>query len=271
MANYTLSSIYIYPVKSLNGIVQQSARVCDRGIENDRRWMLVNESGEYQSLKKVAELARFKVSLKDGNMQIFHPDSSETIEVPFNIDHGNEMEVKIMDDVCKAKIGSEQFDNWFSVLLDREIHLVYMPEETERMVNPKYAVNEEKVSFANNYPLMMIGQAGLDNLNSLLEEPAEMERLRPNLVFTGGIPFEEDSFQDFDIGDCSFRAVKSCPRCVVINVEPGTGVKGPEPLKTLSSYRSVGNDVNMGQFLLCLRKGTIEAGQELIIKNRKSI
>ena len=145
-----------------------------------------------------------------------------------------------------------------------------MPEETKRMVNPKYAVNEETVSFANNYPLMMIGQAALDDLNSILEVPAEMERFRPNLVFTGGIPFEEDTFLDFEIGECHFRTVKPCPRCVVINVEPGTGHRSSEPLKTLATYRSVGEDVNMGQNLLCLREGNIEIGQELIVNSRKS-
>ncbi|MFC2123901.1 MOSC domain-containing protein [Bacteroidota bacterium] len=270
MAAFTLSTIYLYPIKSLVGIELQSASVFDRGIENDRRWMLVNEHGEYQSLKKVAELAKFQIRLKDDNMEISHPESLDSIKVPFEVNQGKELVVKIMDDHCKAIIGSNSFDDWFSELLDRETHLVYMPEETNRMVNPKYAINDEKISFANNYPLMMIGQAALDDLNSKLEVPAKMERFRPNLVFSGGSPFEEDTFLDFDIGECNFRAVKPCPRCVVINVEPGTGQKGLDPLKTLATYRSEGNDVNMGQNLLCLRGGIIEIGQELIINSCKN-
>jgi uncharacterized protein YcbX len=146
---------------------------------------------------------------------------------------------------------------------------VYITQESLRTVNPKYAKNKEKVGFANNYPLMMIGQVSLDDLNTRLTIPVVMERFRPNLVFTGGYPFEEDEFSEFGIGDCLFKAVKSCPRCVVINVEPGTGVTTPDPLKTLGTYRTVGNDINMGQNLLCLREGIIETGQSLVIKSRK--
>ncbi len=270
MTALTLSNIYFYPIKSLEGVELQTANIYDRGIENDRRWMLVNEYGEYQSLKKVAELAKFQIRLSDENMVLSHPEALDSIKVPFIIHQGEEMVVKIMEDHCKAIVASDNYDNWFSELLNSKTHLVYMPEESKRMVNPKYAVNEEKVSFANNYPLMLIGQEALDDLNAKLDVPVEMERLRPNLVFTGGTPFEEDTFLDFDIGACNFRAVKPCPRCVVINVEPGTGQRGKEPLQTLATYRSVGNDVNMGQNLLCLREGTINIGEELIIVSRKN-
>ena len=145
-----------------------------------------------------------------------------------------------------------------------------MPEESLRRVNPKYAKNDEKVGFSNSYPLMMIGQSSLDDLNTKLDVKVTMERFRPNLEFTGGSPFEEDDFSEFEIGHCYFKAVKPCPRCVVINVEPETGIRGTEPLKTLSSYRLSGNDINMGQNLLCFKEGTIEIGQPLTVTTRKS-
>ncbi|MBK7270485.1 MAG: MOSC N-terminal beta barrel domain-containing protein [Flavobacteriales bacterium] len=41
----TLASIHCYPVKSLGGFSLPEARLTDRGLEHDRRWMLVDDSG----------------------------------------------------------------------------------------------------------------------------------------------------------------------------------------------------------------------------------
>lgn len=270
MTKLKLSAIYMFPIKSLQEVSLNSTRVFGWGITYDRRWMLVNKHGEYQSLKKVAELAKFGIDLDGRYMKISHPDSSVKLRVPVEISEGRKMQVRIMNDFCDAIIGSQQYDRWFSDILQRETHLVYITDESLRMVNPKYAGNDEKVGFANNYPLMMIGQASLDDLNTRLKEPVVMERFRPNLVFTGGKPFEEDEFSEFEIGDCLFKAVKPCARCVVINVEPGTGITSPDPLKTLGTYRTFGKDINMGQNLLCIREGKIEVGQELCIKSRRA-
>ena len=39
----TISKLFIYPIKSLRGISVQSSLVTDRGLQNDRRWMIVDE------------------------------------------------------------------------------------------------------------------------------------------------------------------------------------------------------------------------------------
>ena len=97
----------------------------------------------------------------------------------------------------KARLLAEQYDQWFSEFLDKEVRLVIMPESTRRAVSPKYAVNAEAVSFADGMPYLLIGQASLEDLNGRLEQPVPMDRFRPNIVFFRGerlswkIPFKK--------------------------------------------------------------------------------
>ncbi len=45
MSQYTVSELWIYPIKSCKGIPLQSAEVTDRGFQYDRRWMIATEDG----------------------------------------------------------------------------------------------------------------------------------------------------------------------------------------------------------------------------------
>jgi hypothetical protein len=118
-------------------------------------------------------------------------------------------------------------------------------------------------SFADAYPFMMIGQASLDDLNSRLAEPLPMDRFRPNIVFTGGGPFEEDLLANFTIGNIHFYGVKLCARCIIPTIDQNTGVKRKEPLKTLASYRAKNNKIYFGQNLVHKGDGVIAVGDQL--------
>src|SRR6478752_4697281 len=74
--------------------------------------------------------------------------------------------------------------------------------------------NNQITSLSDGYPLLIIGQSSLDDLNSRLAEPLPINRFRPNIVFTGGAPFEEDLLEHFIINGINFSAVKPCARCV---------------------------------------------------------
>jgi uncharacterized protein YcbX len=92
-----------------------------------------------------------------------------------------------------------------------------------------------------------------------------MERFRPNIVFTGGAPNEEDAWKTFTIGNVHFAGVKPCARCVMTTIDQQTGESGKEPLATLGSYRKTGNKVLFGQNVIPLSKGMIQIGDEVLI------
>jgi uncharacterized protein len=102
-------------------------------------------------------------------------------------------------------------------------------------------------------------------------EPLPMKRFRPNLVVEGSGPFEEDSWKQIKIGETVFHVVKPCGRCVITTIDPERGeFDGKEPLRTLATYRKVGNNVMFGQNLIAEKPGgTIRIGDEVQILETK--
>jgi uncharacterized protein YcbX len=246
MKQLILSEIWIYPVKSLGGIRLSSSKVMGKGLQYDRRFMLVDEGGMFMTQRVFPKMALFKVAMDKEQVIVTH--TGESISFPAVPSTTQETKpVQIWNDLVMANEVSSQISKWFSERLDKPCKLVFFPEENPRAVDPQYKVNDEHVGLADAYPLLIIGQSSLNDLNGRLAEPLPMNRFRPNLVFTGGEPYEEDNWRNFSVGKTRFIGVKPCARCVLTTVNQDTGIKGIEPLKTLATYRSRNNKIYFGQ------------------------
>src|SRR6187551_1860924 len=60
MADLKLSEIWIYPIKSLGGISLQQSQVFEKGLQHDRRWMLVDETGQFMTQRIYPQMAHPK-------------------------------------------------------------------------------------------------------------------------------------------------------------------------------------------------------------------
>ena len=259
-----VQDIFIYPIKSLGGIRMDSAEVEEKGFRFDRRWMLVDEEGMFVTQRVHPKMALLGVRLGESSLTVFQKQNAEkSIEVPFDLATGPELLVTIWDDQVLAKVVDPDLDKWFSDFLGFKVTLVVLPESSHRKVDPRYAVQGESVSLADGMPYLIIGQESLNNLNSRLAEPVSMSRFRPNVVFSGGLPFIEDTLRKIRIGNVDFQIVKPCARCVLITVDPEAGEKGKEPLKTLSSYRTLNGKVYFGQNMVALQSGKIKVGDSI--------
>ncbi|GAB3165657.1 MOSC domain-containing protein [Telluribacter humicola] len=263
----TLSEIWIYPIKSLGGIRLDEAHVQLRGLQYDRRWMIVDEDNRFVTQRSLHRMALLDVTLDQERLLVIdRTNPADVLEVPMQPVSKEVLQVSIWDDhEVEALTVSDQADQWLSTRLERPVRLVYMPDSTERRVDPRYAKDEENVSFADGYPFLLIGQSSLDELNSRLPESISMRRFRPNLVVTGAAPFAEDSWKDIQVGALSFQLVKPCARCVLTTVDPETAQTGPEPLKTLATYRKRNNKIYFGQNLLTHTTGQIAVGDPIQI------
>jgi uncharacterized protein YcbX len=260
---YTLSEINIYPIKSLAGISLQSSEVEERGLKYDRRWLLVNESNSFFTQREFPEMALIKVAAEDTGLKIHHKTKIvEPLFIPFEFEHTKKDKVIIWNDTVPGEFYNDQIDGWFSDILDTKCRLVKMPESTRRVVDKTYVKNKI-VSFADGYPFLIIGQASLDDLNSRLNKFLPMNRFRPNFVFTGGNPYEEDKWKKFKIGDVKFHAVKPCARCVITTTDQETAERAHEPLLTLSKYRKIENKVMFGMNLVCESTGEVKIGDKI--------
>ena len=243
-----LTGIFLYPIKSMKGIALEEWQLNKRGLKHDRRWMLTDRTGKFITQRTLPEMVFLQPSLEEGQLvirDVRKPGSATAVPLSVN-GKSPSIEVQVWKSKCIAAGFSDETNAWFSDALDKDCQLVYMPDTTRRRINPRYAEGEEIVSFADGYPYLIIGEQSLRDLNSKLEFPVEMTRFRPNMTFSGGAPYVEDSWKNFSIGAHSFRGVKPCARCVLTTIDPVNAQKGKEPLATLATYRQTGHDVLFG-------------------------
>lgn len=264
MAFYKISELNIYPIKSLGGIPVQSAMVKQKGLEHDRRWMLVDEENVFLTQRIHNHMALFRMSFGDNGFRVSF--KGDDIDIPFTME-GDPVRAKIWNDEVTVREVSSVHSDWFSGNIGIRCRLMAFPEENARYIDPKYRLADESVSLADGYPLLLLGQATVDDLNRRLEIPVPMNRFRPSVVFTGGDAFDEDKWTRFSMGDGSFAGVKTCRRCVLITVDQETGIKGTEPLATLSTYRRWDNGVHFGQNVIPVKLGKISIGDEIIVED----
>lgn len=261
-----ISQLYIYPVKSLAGIAVNSARLTGRGLQQDRRLMLVDRDNRFLTQREYPSMACLQPVLT-GSGLLLHDKKGEMppLFIPETPAGTAPVTVTVWDDSCDALPYERAVNDWFSQALGLACRLVYMPESALRAADKKYAHNNEIVSFADGYPTLIIGEASLSDLNARLEEPVPMNRFRPNIVFTGGTAFLEDELAEFSINGIHFFGVKPCARCVMTTIDQDNPVIAKEPLKTLSGYRQINNKVLFGQNLLHRGTGSISVGDTLVV------
>jgi uncharacterized protein len=264
MSTRQISEIWVYPIKSLGGISMTTAQVLPKGLAYDRRWMLVDASNQFMTQRLVPAMALFRLEIEHDALRVSY--QGDAIEFPVEHQHGASFSATIWDDTVMVNEVHEEWSSWFSDKLGMSCKLVSFPEDNARSVDPNFKIGDDHVSLADAYPVLVIGQRSLDDLNTRLSEPVPMNRFRPNLVFTGGEPYEEDGWKNFKVGKNRFAGVKPCARCAVPTVNQATGEKGTEPLATLSKYRKIGNKVLFGQNLIALNYDEVRVGDEIILE-----
>lgn len=266
-----LTHIFIYPIKGLPAIEMQESIVLPKGLQFDRRFMLVNDEGNFITQRQITSLVLFQLQLVEGTLIINHPSKSDGIVLALLPVSGIPTEVKVWGDVVSAIEPNKEISTWFSDCISTPCKLVFMPEDSQRLIEQKFNRGDDTVSFADGYPFLLTNSASLSYLNEKLEVPIPMNRFRPNFVFDGAEPFEEDHIDEFYLGNLLLKATRACGRCQVITINQESGELGAEPLKTLQSFRSNQNKVYFGEntMLLSSHIGRVHVGMELNVVSYK--
>lgn len=264
-----VTDLLVYPIKSLGGMSVSAAQVGDMGFEHDRRWMLIDENNRFVTQREFPEMALLKASIANDILYVTDRRDGASIQIPLSSPSGSALQVNIWDDQCSALLVEGESTQWFSKRLGRPLRLVYMPDASHRLVDKDYANQGEITGFSDGFPILIIGQSSLDDLNCRLEKPVPMDRFRPNIVFSGGDAFEEDSFRVFKIGDVRLQAVKPCARCVLTTTDQESAQRSAEPLKTLAGFRKANNKIYFGQNLLAENSGWIRVNDQLIVEQKQ--
>lgn len=262
----SISQLFIYPIKSLGGIAVNSAQVSPMGFQHDRRWMLVDCNNRFLTQREIPEMCMLQVALRAEGLSVFHKTGKgKDLQISFIPEVSDELQVQIFDEVCKALYVSRAADRWFEEMLSIPCKLVYIPEDSNRRVDNRYAPKGTTTGFADGFPYLLIGQSSLNDLNGRLRQEVSVGRFRPNMVLEGGTPFFEDGIDYFVVNEVRFFAVKPCARCTIPTIDPESGEKSDEPIRTLSTYRKVDHKIYFGQNLFAQGLGRISVGDPLTI------
>jgi hypothetical protein len=260
-----LTGLYLYPIKSCRGLAVGKAVVGARGLEGDRRYMIVDASGRFVTQRQFPRMALIDVALVPGGWRVCAPDQP-ALEIPQALERGTDGSsacmVRIWRQTVEATLAGPDVNIWFSNYLGFACGLVYMADEQHRPVENAAAAFDDEVSFADGAPLLLISEASLESLNARLESPVAMRNFRPNLVVSGTSAHAEDAWREIRIGAARFQVAWPCSRCIMTTVDPASGTRRAdgEPMQTLRSYRQRDGAVYFGQNLLPRVVGRIAVG-----------
>jgi hypothetical protein len=261
-------------VKSLAGIPVSTAELTPLGLQNDRRWMIVDDDDEFVTQREVPMLATLWVEVDDHQLCIASAQMSAALEMRHGESTGQRRRVRVWNDSVDALHVSLRADRWLSEAIGRPVRLVAMDEKSRRPCSRRHAREGEMVSFADGYPLLITSQRSLDDLNQRITsqggKAVPMSRFRPNLVIDGTPAWAEDGWGEVSIDGVRMRVVKPCGRCQVTTIDQRSGeVVGPEPLATLSTFRdSADYGVTFGQNAVPEALGALRVGSPVEIRER---
>lgn len=264
-----LSALYRYPLKSGKAEPLQHAQFDGLGLAGDRRWMLVDEgNGRFFTQRAMPQMSQLSA--------LWNPAGGLTLNAPgfqglnVAVPHSTEATLRgvtIWNDTLRVPDAGDQAAQWLSEFMGRPTRLVHVPDERARWLPSGYGTIDDKVGFADGFPLLLIGQGSLDDLSAKVGRPLEMLRFRPNLVVEGSEAFAEDGWKRIRIGDMEFRLLKGCSRCILTTIDPKTGERSAdrEPMTTLKTYREREGDIWFGQNMVNDGPGMLEVGMEVTV------
>lgn len=217
-----------------------------RGLEFDRRWMLVDGQGGFVSQRTHPNLAQMRVKLKSHGLIIDLGHAELSVRIPT----GERIDVTVWKSSLRAPVADKQTNSVLSEWLGDNVRLVYMDEDTHRPTSAEWAAGYE-TSFSDGYPVLVTNTASLAVLNDYItaqgHAPISMARFRPNVVIDTDKPWAEDDWARLQIGETELDLVKPCTRCTVTTLDPQTGEARPEPvIEALRKFRISTDPRNKG-------------------------
>ncbi len=284
-----VTSLRIYPVKSLAGNPVEHAEVEPWGLARDRRWGVFDEAGNSVTSRQVHHMLGLRAEPLDAStIRITDRDGAFLdVEAPVG---GSPIPVGLTGQDSAVPAKSEAHD-WLSRRVGNPVRLLWQPDPTQRPIAPQHGgLPGDTLSFADDAPLLLVTEASMAQLNEWIREgaglpdvpdidpgdlsgeaapdgftPLSIVRFRPNVVVDGETAFAEDDWTSVRIGDVEFRTTVRCDRCVMTTIDPVTLAGGKEPIRTLARRRRWDGKTWFGIRLAPLSTGVISVGDDVVV------
>jgi uncharacterized protein YcbX len=264
-----IARLFVHPVKSCAGVELSEAVLTETGLDLDRTWMVVNDQGEFVTQRELPRMALVRPQRKHYEVVLRAPGM---LALHLAIDAVEQaVQVKLWNDVVDAFDMGDVAAQWFSDFLGRKLRLVRFDPDHRRLSSLQWTGGlEASNQFSDAFPLMVIGEASMDELNRRLalagHDAVGIERFRPNIVLTGLEAHDEDRVDILRIAangkEVQVRPVKPCVRCPIPNIDPVTAQIGPQVSDTLQAYRK--NDRMQGAVTFGMNAVVLQGAEQTL-------
>lgn len=258
-----IKALYRYPVKSLGRQSLSEVEVLDHGLKYDRHWMIVDNDNQFITQREIPQLTKLIATVNEDILSIRNTENKESYSIASNEISNHVIDTNVWRAKVKASYISEEINSWLSDQIGQRLCLVGAGTDFERV----RIVDKERVplKFADGYPILVLSQSSVDNLNTRLETPVTESRFRANIIIDGCPAHTEDLAGQASTSEVVLQMIKPCKRCVMINTDQSSGNVNKEPLKTLAQYRAYGNNVMFGINARATQKGLLRVNDELSV------
>jgi uncharacterized protein YcbX len=158
-----ISALYYYPIKSCAGLTTTSTDTDLRGLKNDRRWLIIDESGIALTQRENARMALIRPTVLETGDLLLSADNMPDLTVPA-INTGAKQRAKVWSDVCRSVDQGDEPAGWLSEFTKQTVRLVRMADDFTRRIDGRYAKSKsDQVSYADGFPFLIVSQESLDD------------------------------------------------------------------------------------------------------------
>lgn len=283
-----IAQLFVYPIKSCAGIAVQESVLTETGLDLDRAWMVVDAQGGFVSQREQPRLALVQPQFKRGGTElVLRAPGMLALHLIVNAVE-QPTRVRVWDDEVPAYDMGDVAAQWFTDFLSlseqglpagqaARYRLVRFDPEHRRLSSLKWTGGVEALNqFSDGFPLLVLGQASLDEFNGRLQAaghaPVGVERFRPNIVLAGLEAHDEDRLDTLHIatgeGEVILKPVKPCPRCPIPNIDPATALSSPEVADTLQAYR---RDARLNGAVTFGMNAIVLAGMDAVLRTGQTM
>ena len=251
----TIQAIHVSPVKSLGLSNPTSVRVSPTGIEEDRRFYLIDADGKLLTQRQIGKLVQAKADYDRHRdfLSIGLPDGT-SVEGKCELEEDS-VATRIFGSTAQGNVLQGDWSDALSAFCGQQVRLV-------KTVEPGMCYDE--------YPVSLLSEASVQHLSgqSGASVSFDSRRFRPNFLVDGCEPHEEDQWVGnmIRIGDeLRLRVIARDPRCAITTHDPATGETDSDTLRLILSYRPSNQAAFFGVFGTVERPGTVSVGDEVVL------
>ncbi len=250
----SVQAIHIAPVKSLGLVQPATVHVGPAGIEEDRRFFLVDQRGAVLTQRQVGALTLVVPDYQPERefLRLSFPDGTAVEGV---VEVREPVETILWGRPVRGNMVAGDWSKVLSRFCGGTVNLVQARQSGECF---------------DEYPISLLSSASVDGLEQRpgVGGPVDERRFRPNFLLAGCRAHEEDMWLggQVQLGDGPIvSVVAQDPRCAITTVNPDTGQPDLDTPSVIKEYRPSPGPAFFGVYAVVERPGQVSVGDQVTL------